>query len=194
MPLLEVFMGKYLKIPIGIGLAILVSLLAGCAGRSLIISSPAWYRLKSGLYDTDGGKVFYGIGQASGVQNQALLRATADNQARKELADVLENYLSELARSAEMETDPNRAALSVGERQQILGMLVHNCLQLSMVSDHWNDANQSGLFALCRLDLTTFKQVLSDSPFIDEKTRAAMWAEAERVHARLSQKGDTFLH
>ena len=187
-------MRKYLKILIGIGSAILVSLLAGCAGRSLIISSPAWYLLKSGLYDTDGGKVFYGIGQARGVQNQALLRATADNQARKELADVLENYLSELARSAEMETDPNWAALSVGERQQILGMLVRNCLQLSMVSDHWNDANQSRLLALCRLDLTTFKQVLSDSASIDEKTRAAMWAEAERVHARLSQKGDTFLH
>jgi hypothetical protein len=188
MILLEVFMGKYLKIPMIISLTFLVSLLTGCTGRSLRVLSPPWHQLKSGLYDMAGDKVFYGIGQASGVQNQALLRATADNQARKELALVLENYASELARSATLETDPNWATLSIGERQQILGMIVRHCLQQAMVSDHWNDMNQSRLLALCRLDLTTFKRVLSDSPALDEKTRAAMWAAAERTHARLSEK------
>jgi hypothetical protein len=184
MALLEVFMGKYLKILMVIGLALLV----GCTGRSLIISSPSWYQLKSGLYDTGGGKVFYGIGQASGLQNQALLRATADNNARKELVDVLEKYISELAGSAALETEPNWTALSVGERQQILGILVRNCLEQSMVSDHWNDTHKSSLLSLCRLDLTTFKQVLSGSSALDENIRAAMGAEADKVHARLSQK------
>jgi len=181
-------MGKYLKIPMIIGLALLVSLLTGCAGRSLRILSPSWYLLKSGLYDMDGDKVFYGIGQASGVRNPALLRATADNQARKALAGVLENFTSELARSTSLETSPNWATLSIGERQQLLGMIVRHCLQQAMVSDHWNDTDQSRLFALCRLDLTTFKQVLSDSPALDETTRAALWAAAERAHARRSQK------
>ncbi len=181
-------MGKYLKFYMVPGLALIVGLLAGCAGKSLIITSPAWYLLKSGLYDTDRGKVFYGIGQAGGVQNQALLRATADNHARKELVGVLEIYFSELARSAALETDPHWTAFSIGEQQQILGMLVRNCLQHAMVSDHWNDTHESRLLALCRLDMAAFKQVLSDSPALDEKARAAMWAEAERAHARLSQK------
>ena len=183
-------MGKCLTIPSVLGLAMIVGLLAGCAGRGLIIDSPSWYRLKSGLYTTNEGKVFYGIGEAEGVQNQALLRATADNQARKELTGVLENYVSELARSTALSTDSNWVALSNDERQQILGMLVRNALQQAMVSEHWNDMHQSRLIALCRLDLTAFEKVLSDTSSLDEKTRSAMWAEAEKVHARLSQKGN----
>ncbi len=181
-------MGKDRRTPMFFGVLLLAGLLAGCAGRSLIVSPPPWYALESGLYDAGGAKLFYGIGQAAGVQNLTLLRATADNRAREALAGVLTNYVNELAHSAALTPNPAWAALSVDDQQQFLGMLVRNCLLQAVVGDHWSDPQDPRLLALCRLNLTTFKQVLSDYSSLEEKMRATMWAEAERVHARLSQK------
>jgi len=52
----------------------------------------------SGAFDVDKGKVFYGVGIASGIRNQALLRSTADNGARAEVAKILETYVAVLAK------------------------------------------------------------------------------------------------
>ena len=164
-------------------------LLYGCmGGRSLIVSTPSWYQLQSGLYETAEGKVFYGIGQAGGVQSLTLLRATADNHARQELAHVLENYVDALAHAAASTSAPSWEALSGGEQQQMLGMLVRNCLQKAVFSDHWNDTQTPRLLALCRLDLITFKQVLGDSPALDDSMRAAMLAQADMLYTRMARK------
>ncbi len=179
-------MGKSLKIPKLFGIGLTVALLMGCAVQSLEVSPPTWDRLESGMYDTAEGRVFYGIGHASGVQNPTLLRAAADNHARKELAAVLERFVAELARSAKVGKDPAWAALPAGEQRQTLGILVRQALQRAVISDHWSDAQEPRLLALCRLDLTVFKQVLSDSAVLDKSTRKAMRAEAETVHARFA--------
>ncbi len=180
-------MGKYTKIPRLFGLCMVIGMLAGCMGHSPIVTTPSWYRLESGLYNASEGKVFYGIGQADGVRNPTLLRATADNRARKELAGVLEGYVAELSRSQRLASEPAWMALSLDERRQILGMLVHKSLQRAVVSEHWSDTQHPRLLSLCRLDIATFRQVLSGVSFLDKKTRAAIGAEAETVHARLSK-------
>ncbi len=181
-------MGKCLKISKAHGLGLIAAMLMGCAVQSLVISPPAWDRLESGMYDTSEGRVFYGIGHASGVQNPTLLRAAADNHARKELAAVLDRFVAELARSADVGTDPAWAALPADEQRQTLGIIVRKALQRAVISDHWRDAQEPRLLALCRLDLAAFKQVLADSAALEKSTRTAMWAEAEAVHLRLSQK------
>lgn len=181
-------MGKTASLHLVAAVFLSAGLLYGCVGRSLIVSTPSWYQLQSGLYETAEGKVFYGIGQAGGVQSLTLLRATADNHARKELARVLENYVSELAHAAASTSVQSWEALSGEERQQILGMLVRSCLQKAVFSDHWNDTQKPRLLALCRLDLITFKQVLEDSPALDDSMRASMQAQAEALYSRLAQK------
>lgn len=181
-------MGKCPDIPRVIGLVLLVALLTGCAQRSVVISRPSWHRLESGVYKMTEGGTFYGIGRASGVQNLTLLRATADNHARKELAGVMQRFVTELARSANLGSDPGWTALTAEEQRQALGILVHNALQQAVISDHWSDSQQPRLLALCRLDLAAFKQVLSDTAALDKDARAAMLAEADTVHARLSHK------
>ena len=184
-------MGKGHINPIAYGMflaLVLPGLLSGCAGRRLIAPTPPWYMLKSGMYNAAGDRVFYGIGQAGGVQNPMLLRATADNRARRELSAVLEDYVNELARSAALGSDPDWASLSDGEHRQILGSLVHNALQRAVISDHWGDSQEPTVQALCKLDLADFMQILSDSGQLDPNIRRALRAEAETVHARLSQK------
>lgn len=167
---------------------VIAMLLTGCVGRTMIISTPSWHTLSSGLYDLGGDRVIYGIGQADGIHNPALLRASADNQARRQMALVLEKYVDSLTKSDVLETDAHWATLSDDERRQVAGMLVRNCMRRAVVSDHWNDAQQARLLSLCRLDLATVKQVLSDSLALDEKTRPVLWAEADRLYARLARK------
>ena len=163
-------------------------LLAGCVGPGRIAPTPPWYTLKSGMYDVAGDRLFYGIGQADGVQNLTLLRATADNRARLELSSVLESFADELTRSAALGNAPEWASLSAGEHRQILGLLVRNALERAVISDHWSDSVEPRLLALCRLDLADFMQVLSDSDELDQNVRAALREQAEMVFARLSRK------
>jgi hypothetical protein len=181
-------MGKCLKKTFVLILGILICLQAGCTGPVVIVSSPSWHQLKSGSYDTREGRFFYGIGRAGGVQNLTLLRAAADNRARKELADVLEQYIMELARSVPGNLDPNWAMLAFGERRQILGIVVRKAMQRAVVRDHWNDPREAGMLSLCRLSLSDFKMVLSASGALDDTMRSAMIAGAESVHARLARK------
>ena len=181
-------MGKDNKIKMFAGMGLLVVILTGCMGSGLIISSPPWHQLQSGLYDTVEGKVFYGIGRADGLQNLTLLRATADNRARKELTDVLGRYVEELARSAKARLDPAWATLSSEDQQQAMGMLVRSALRKSVVSEHWSDSQQPRVYSLCRLGLDGFKQALFDSRTMDERLRSAMQDEADKVYARLSKK------
>jgi hypothetical protein len=185
----EAFMGNCLKKTIGLILGILICLQVGCMGPAMIpSSSPSWHQQKSGSYDTPAGRYFYGIGRAGGAQNLMLLRATADNRARKELAGVLERYVMELARSVPGNLDPNWASLSAGERRQILGTVVRKAMQRAVVCDHWNEPRETGMLSLCRLGLSDFKMVLSGSGALNEPMRSAMVSGAEKVHARLARK------
>jgi hypothetical protein len=181
-------MGKCLKKTIVLILGILICLQAGCMGPVVIVSSPSWHQFKSGCYDTEEGRLFYGIGRAGGVQNPTLLRAAADNRARNELAGVLEQYIQELARSVPGDLDPNWALLAYGERRQILGIVVRKAMQRAVVCDHWNEPREAGMLSLCRLSLADVKMVLSNSGTLDESMRSAMVSGAERVHARLARK------
>lgn len=49
---------------------------------------PSWVYKGSGAYNVGKGRVFYGVGKAKGIKNQALLKATADNRARREVSMI----------------------------------------------------------------------------------------------------------
>jgi hypothetical protein len=181
-------MGRWLRIAGGLAWGVLICLQAGCRGPATIPPSPAWHQLKSGCYDTGEGRFFYGIGRAAGVRNATLLRATADNRARKELDGVLERYVLELARSVPGNLDPDWERLALGERRQILGMVVREAMQRAVVWDHWNESPEAGMLSLCRLSLPDFILVLSAPGVLDAPMRSAMVSAAEKVYARLARK------
>ena len=71
-----------------------VIMLAGCVGAPLTVEMPPWYLQDSGAYLTTNGRVFHGIGEAQGSSSATLLRAAAANRARKQMAQVLDLYVS----------------------------------------------------------------------------------------------------
>lgn len=154
----------------------------GCAGRPLVVEETPWHDRSSGVYDTSDGRVFYGIGVAGGTRNTTLLRATAANHARKEMALVLNEFVFELFQST-----GTISSMTQEEGEQLMGTLVRNALKRAVISNHWFDAGQMRRYALCRLELDVFKQVLASQTAIDAEIRDAMWAAAENVHARIER-------
>jgi hypothetical protein len=172
----------------GLGAWIGIFLLFGCAAEPLIREAPPvrenppWQLMSSGAHETSEGKAFFGIGQAQGSRNELLLRATAINHAREALAKVLESYAAELLQAAQP-----LPALSVEEGEELTGGLVHDAMALSVIGEQSYDPGKGRLYALCRLDLNRFKQVLATQKTIPAGLRAAMAGEAERVHAMMAQ-------
>lgn len=171
------------RMTIQLTLWIAASMLFGCVAGPSMTEEPPWYLMSSGAYDTSRGKAFYGIGKAEGSRNATLLRATAVNRARKAMAEVLDGFVAELFQA--IQTMPS---LTMEEGEQMIGDLVRNALKLSVISDHWSDPGQGRLFALCRLDLIRFKQVLATQASIDPALRDAMAREAENVHALMTTR------
>ncbi|MEK7703647.1 MAG: LPP20 family lipoprotein, partial [Myxococcota bacterium] len=57
---------------------------------------PAWAERGSAAVQGPQGRVFYGVGTASGIKNPALLRTTADNRGRAEIAKLFEVFSASL--------------------------------------------------------------------------------------------------
>ncbi|NVM23610.1 MAG: hypothetical protein HWN68_17745, partial [Desulfobacterales bacterium] len=57
-------------------LAVGIFFIAGCATAPPKGKGPEWVWKGSGAFDVEKGKVFYGVGIASGIRNKVLLRTT----------------------------------------------------------------------------------------------------------------------
>jgi hypothetical protein len=167
--------------------AIGMGLLAGCVAPMMVPDQATpWYLQSSGAYDTEDGKVFYGVGKAAPLQSHTLQRVSADNQARLEMARLLDRYSIALARTA--------AAADAGgpdgpdELAPVLKALVRQAMQQAIVTEHWADPQQGRLFALCRLNLVDFEAALKAQKELRADMRSVMERNLERVHTQLSQR------
>ena len=183
------------------GLCVLVAMgtlvFVGCAEKKPAIEKtaewspvgPAWVVKGSGAFDVDKGKVFYGVGIASGIRNRALLNSTADNRARAEVAKVLETYVASLAKDYMASTTAGDMSASSEEQhvEQALKTFTKTTLHGAQIIDHWKDPEDSSLFSLCELDLFAFKQALNDYKELDGKVRDFVRENAEKLHKELEE-------
>ncbi len=157
-------------------LAMCLWLLCGCAKTQLAVFAPTdWTASASGAYVTDEGRVFYGIGRASGLRNAMLLRATADNQAQTEMAGVIRGYLARLSAAAGMDA-------TAPQDRQALHDLAQAVLRHARIVDHSDLSDAGAAMSLCRLDLDAVRQVLRSDAILENALQQRMLAEAERVH------------
>ncbi|NNG02153.1 MAG: hypothetical protein HKM93_22425 [Desulfobacteraceae bacterium] len=155
------------------------ALAIGCAVSSNSIT-PAWVYKGSGAVAAFGDKAFHGVGRASGIKNQSLLRTTADNRARAEVAEILETYVLTLSRGY---------TAAGGEERQRIGqaLLSHskNTLRSAVIIEHWADINTGTLYSLCKMDLASVRNILADTEGLDSEVRDYIRKNAGRVHEAL---------
>ncbi len=163
----------------------------GCAKKEPAppIAGPAWTYKGSGAFDVDKGKVFYGVGIASGIKNKALLFSTADNRARAEVAKILETYVAVLAKDYMASTTAGDMSASSEEQhvEQALKTFTKTTLHGARIIDHWIDPSDGSLFALCELDLFAFKSALDEYKELDAKVRDYVRENAEKLHGQLEE-------
>lgn len=181
--------GKAMK-----GLCVLVAtgilILMGCAAKEPAPPArPAWVDKGGGAFDVDKGKVFYGVGMASGIKNRALLRSSADNRARAEIAKILETYVAVLAKDYMASTTAGDMSASLEEQhvEQALKTFTKTTLHGAQIIDRWRDPADGSQFSLCEMDLFAFKNALDDYKELDAKVRDHIRENAEKLHKQLEE-------
>ncbi len=175
-------MFKNLAATLGVGVICLAAGFAGCVKSPAVQEQQqqpyAWVADQSGAYTRGRERVFYGIGKASGTRSITLLRATADNQAQAEMARVLKAYMSALAQSSK--------AVGSAELEQALLIFTNTAARKAQIVDHWLDPRTNTLYALSRLDLSTFRQLLQTDPQLGSALRNEMLGYTEQVHDQMA--------
>jgi hypothetical protein len=161
----------------------------GCASKQPGAKAPEWVTKGSGAFDVDKGKVFYGVGIASGIKNRALLVSTADNRARAEVAKILETYVAVLAKDYMASTTAGDMTATSEEQhvEQALKTFSKTTLHGAIIIDHWRDPADGSLFSLCEMDLFAFKNALDEHKELDAKVRDYVRQNAEKLHGQLEE-------
>jgi hypothetical protein len=167
-------------------------LMTGCASSpkptaDTAAAGPEWVMKGSGAFDVDGTKVFYGVGAASGIRNKALLRQTADNRARAEIARTMEIYVASLSKDYMASTTAGDMSESSEEQhvETALKTFTKATLHGTQIVDRWMDPADGSMYALCELDLLAFKDALDNYKELDEKVRDYVRDNADRMHHEL---------
>ena len=123
----------------------------GAAATNVVVADaggePGWVKRGSAAVKGDGGRLFYGVGAAGGISNPSLLRSTADNRARAELAKVFQTFSASLMHDY---------ANSDGAQnvEQAVKTLSSMSLEGVTITDRYV-ARDGTLYSLASLDLAT---------------------------------------
>jgi len=150
---------------------------------------PAWVMKGSGAFDVQKGKVFYGVGSASGIRNKALLRQTSDNRARGEIAKTMETYVATLAKDYMASTTAGDMSKSSEEQhvETALKTFSKTTLHGAEIVDRWMDPSDGTMYSLCELDLHSFKDALEKSRELDKQVQDYVRENAEKLHGEMEE-------
>ena len=171
-----------------------VLLVAGCAtspkpSADPASMGPAWVMKGSGAFDVTKGKVFYGVGIASGIKNKAHLRQTADNRARAEIAKTMETYVATLSKDYMASTTAGDMSKSSEEQhvETALKTFSKTTLHGAEIVDRWIDPSDGSMYSLCELDLFSFKDALEKSKELDKQVQDYVRENAEKLHGEMEE-------
>ncbi len=172
-----------------------VALMAGCASKKeevvpVASDRPAWVDQGSGAFSGEMGKAFYGVGSAWGMKNPSLLRSTADNRARKEIANVFKTYTAALMKdysASTMAGDPDVVSEEQHVEQTIKTFTKAELAGVQIV-DHYKDRETGELFALARMDLSTFENYMEKAQQLSEAVRQRVVQHAEKAFEDLAKE------
>lgn len=156
-----------------------------------VSQGPDWVNKGSGAFDSPKGKVFFGVGSASGIKNRALLITTADNRARAEIAKTMETYVAVLAKDYMASTTGGSDMSRSSEEQhveQALKSFSQRTLNGVEIVDRYYDPSDGTQFALAKLDLTAFKDTLDTTKELNSKVRDYVKENANKAFDALDKE------
>lgn len=178
-----------------LGMAMAAAVLGGCGGDNkptpsnqvLHANGPDWVNRGSGAFGGEKGRVFYGVGIASGIRNAAMRRSTGDSRARAEIAKTLDTYVSVLNKDYMASTSAGDPTVSSEEQHVEQALRTYSNMELSGVAivDHWVD-NDGTEYALSQLDMEQFKNGMDKMKELNSKVKDQVRANAEKAFDELN--------
>jgi len=173
-------------------------LVTGCGGGAKKVlppegaqgQKPAWVEKGSGAFSGEMGNAFYGVGSSWGIQNPSLLRSSADNRARTEVARVFKTYTAALMKDYQASTmagNPNETSEEQHVEQTIKTFTKAELAGVQII-DHWKDPESEEFFALARMDLSTFEEYLKQGSDLSEAVRQSIVERAEKAFQELAEE------
>lgn len=169
--------------------------LVGCAGKEKEakfvpfqdLKAPEWVKKGSGAFEDKKGDVFYGVGSAQGIKNFPLLRVTADDRARNEVAKVFEFYTASLAKDYMASTTVGDMEVTAEEQhvEAVIKTVTATTLSGVEIMEHWQNPATGELFSLAKLDLKAFEDLTQKSDELNENVKNYVRDNAKRLHDEL---------
>jgi hypothetical protein len=178
-----------------IAIAAVAAALVACGGEKkpemsnqvLHANGPDWVNRGSGAFGGEKGKIFYGVGIASGIRNASLRRSTADQRARSEIVKTLDTYVAVLNKDYQASTTAGDMSASSEEQHVQQALKAYSQMELSgaVIVDHWVD-NDGTEYSLAQLDMDSFKNNMERMKELNQAVRDAVRANADKAFDELS--------
>lgn len=153
-------------------------------------SIAAWVPKGTGVFTIDAQRMFHGIGGSTSSSNPILLRASADNRSREELADILKRFIS-FVTDTYWNKDGGRESSDVGNLQLLNDTFLAaamDALTRSRIAGHWQDPKSKEFYSLCRLPLADLIVAVAEDTRLDRRSREYFLENAERLYDLFSRK------
>lgn len=152
--------------------------------------TPKWVRRGSGVYDGDAGKAFYGVGLANGIRNVALLRQTADNRARGEVASMFDVYIAKMMKDYQRSTTAGDFQNTAEEQDVVSAQktITEAVLRGVEIRDHWRDPATNAEYALAVLQIEAMMDSMEKVQDLNARIREHVRANARRAFDDLNSE------
>ena len=196
---------------VGLALVLILGGLSGCSSTSPDPEKMGGTRRAKPIQDaggpewiTKGGAafngekhVFYGVGNAAGIQNAALRRRSAEAAARRFLAENFQVYVAALNKQYLAETtagDMQRASVEQ-HIEDVMKQVTDATLVGTQIIEYWEHPKRNEAYALVRLDLEEFLEAMqkygsATDQFkeLDDTMREFIRKNAGKAHEELNKE------
>ena len=157
---------------------------------------PKWVTQRGAAFSGEK-RVFYGVGNAAGLQNPSLRRRAAEGQARRDIAQTMQTYVAALQKQYQAETTAGDMSKQSVEQHitDTMKQVTDATLVGSQIVEYWEHPTRNEAYALARLDLEQFLDVMKsyqsavgNAKELDAKVREYVRKNAEKAYDELNQE------
>lgn len=169
-----------------------LTVLSGCHSTVSPIAknAPEWVNKGSGAFKDAGQSVFYGVGSDNLAKIRQMRQTNADTRACAEIAKTLNRYVAALNKDYMSSASAGTPGQSSDEQMtsQTLKTYAQFTLNGASVIDHWVDTTDGSIFSLCKLDMKSVADSLSNAKELNSKVKDYIKADAEKAFDDLSSE------
>lgn len=160
--------------------------------------APEWVFNKGAAFSGER-QVFYGVGNAAGLQNASLRRRSAEAAARRDIQQTFQSYIAGLNKQYIAETTAgDMESASVEQHiEDVMKQVTSGTLVGVDIVKYWEHPTRNEAYALARLDLERFLETMqkyssATSQFkeLDEKVKEYVRNNAAKAHEELNKATD----